>query len=114
MAWQDYFAVVRVISECRLIDEESFEHLYWRRDGRPLAPGYYIVSWPPGARAGGFHEEAVFRGPYRERTEALAALVASAARAADGFAAPPAGEFAPSWGELADRVEEDPQRQRLF
>jgi hypothetical protein len=27
--------IVRVISECRLIDEESFEQVYWRRDGTP-------------------------------------------------------------------------------
>jgi len=61
MASQD-FEIVRVISECRLIDEESFEHVYWRRDGRPLALGCYIVSWPPGARVGRFNEDAVFRG----------------------------------------------------
>jgi hypothetical protein len=34
MAFQD-FEIVRVISECRLIDEGSFEHVYWRRDGKP-------------------------------------------------------------------------------
>jgi hypothetical protein len=82
MASQD-FEIVRVISECRLIDEESFEHVYWRRDGKPLALGCYIVTWPPGARVGRFNEEAVFRGPYRQRTEALAALEEPAARAAD-------------------------------
>jgi hypothetical protein len=73
------FQIVRVIGECRLIDEESFEHLYWRRDGKPLALGYYVVSWPPGAKAGRFHEDAVFRGPYADRAQALASIAAKAA-----------------------------------
>jgi hypothetical protein len=34
MASQD-FEIVRVIRERRPIDEESFEHVYWRRDGKP-------------------------------------------------------------------------------
>ena len=111
MASQD-FEVVRVISECRLVDEESFEHVYWRRDGKPLAQGYYIVSWPPGARVGRFNEDAVFRGPYRQRTEALAALEEPAARAADRWAAPPADRPAPSYGGAADRVEDRGSVQR--
>ena len=86
MASQD-FEVVRVISECRLVDEESFEHVYWRRDGKPLAQGYYVVSWPPRARVGRFNEDAVFRGPCRQRTEAFAALEELAARAADRWPA---------------------------
>jgi hypothetical protein len=83
------FAIVRVISECRLIDEESFEHVYWRRHGKPLAQGYHVVSWPPGARVGRVNADAVFCGPYRQRTEALAALTAPEALAA--LAAPRAG-----------------------
>jgi hypothetical protein len=104
MASQE-FEIVRVINECRLIDEQSFEHVYWRRDGKPLALGYYIVIWPPGARVGRFNEEAVFRGPYRERTEALTALAGPAVRAAD--------RTAPSCG-AADRVEDPPRRQHPF
>jgi hypothetical protein len=112
VASQD-FEIVRVISKCRLIDEESFEHVYWRRDGKPLAPGFYIVSWPARARRGRFHEEAVFRGPYRQRTEALAALEEPAARAADRWAAPSADRPTPSCGG-ADRVEALPRRQHPF
>jgi hypothetical protein len=113
MASQD-FEIVRVISECRLIDEESFEHVYWRRDGKPLALGCYIVSWPPGAKVGRYNEEAVFHGPYRERKEALAALEEPAARAAHRSAAPPADRPAPPCGRAADPFEELPRRQHPF
>ena len=81
------FQVVRVIGECRLIDEDSFEHVYWRRDGKPLALGYYVVDWPPGARAGRFNEDAVFHGPYHLRSDALAALRKLEARATVGWSA---------------------------
>jgi len=65
---------VRVISECRLIDERSSEQVYWRRDGKSLAPGYYVVRNPPGGPARRYNEDAVFRGPYPLRGEARAAL----------------------------------------
>jgi hypothetical protein len=102
----DGFAIVRVIGECRLIDEESFERVYWRRDGKPLALGYYVVSWPPGARVGRFNEDAVFRGPYRLRSEALAALQELEARAAARWAPAPTRRSIPSAELGAERVEE--------
>ena len=67
------FEVVEVLTECRLRDAEHREHMYWRRDGGSLAPGFYVVSWPRGAAVGRFHEDAVFRGPL-SRDEAAAAL----------------------------------------
>jgi hypothetical protein len=100
------FEIVRVTSECRLVDEEVVEHVYWRRDGKPLALGYYVVSWPPGARVGRFNEDAVFRGPYRQRTEALAAVEEFAARAAARWAAPSSHRPALSGDGAADRAED--------
>ena len=68
------FEIVRVTGECRLLDAESVERVYWRRDGKPLAAGHYIVTWAPGIAARRFNEDAVFRGPFRLRTEAEAVL----------------------------------------
>jgi len=69
-----YAEVVHVIKPFRLIDAESYEHVYWRRDGVALAPGYYVVSWPRRTRDHRFNENAAFRGPFRERAQARAQL----------------------------------------
>lgn len=68
--------VVRVTSECRLVDAKGHEHVYWRRDGQPLPAGWYIVSWPPApeGQPRRFNEEAVFRGPFKLEAEAHHAL----------------------------------------
>ncbi len=66
--------VVEVLSECRLLDAEREEKMYWRRDGSCLAPGFYVVSEPVGAAAGRFYENSLFRGPYDKRESAEAAL----------------------------------------
>ena len=66
----DKYEVVHVIREFRLVDAESYERVYWRRDGVPLARGYYVVSWPARARTRMFNEDARFRGPFRNRREA--------------------------------------------
>ena len=100
------FQVVRVIGECRLLDEESFQHLYWRRDGKPLVLGYYVVSWAPGARVGRFNEDAVFQGPYRLRSEALAALGGLEARAAARWLAVPSDGPALPVTRFADGTED--------
>ena len=71
MEWEtDKYEVVHVIREFRLVDAESYERVYWRRDGVPLARGYYVVSWPARAKTRMFNEEARFRGPFRNRREA--------------------------------------------
>lgn len=75
------FEVVQVIGDCRLVDSESYERVYWRRDGLPLAHGYYVVSWPASASPKRFNEDASFRGPFPRREEAQAALDALVARA---------------------------------
>lgn len=67
------YEVVHVISEFRLLDEESYERVYWRRDGKSLSPGYYIVNWGPGTVRRKFDEAAEFRGPYRIEADARAA-----------------------------------------
>jgi len=64
--------LVQVFKPFRLVDEESYEHVYWRRDGTPLANGYYLVRWREGERSGRYDEEAEFRGPYRDRKAAEA------------------------------------------
>ena len=66
--------IVHVIKPFRLVDSESYERVYWRPDDRPLELGYYVVSWPRRAEPGRFDERAAFRGPYRERSAALASL----------------------------------------
>lgn len=68
------FQVVEVLGECRMRNGEDREHRYWRRDGRSLLPGFYVVHWPPGATVGRFNEDALFEGPFRERGGAEAAL----------------------------------------
>lgn len=68
------FDIVRVVSGCRLLDTGSHERVYWRRNGQPLAEGYYVVSWPPGTVVRRFNEDAEFRGPFQQREVAQAAL----------------------------------------
>jgi len=74
------FEVVRVISEFRLLDAESCEHTYWRRDGKGLAAGWYFVNWPRGTVARRFNEDALFRGPFKLRDEAQAAVAVECSR----------------------------------
>jgi hypothetical protein len=61
------FQVVEVTGECCLLDAEGIEHPYWRRDGRPLAAGFYVVHWLPGTTVGRFNEDSLFEGPFRTR-----------------------------------------------
>ena len=68
------FQVVEVLGECRLRDAQGRKHMYWRRDGCSLTPGFYVVHWPPGAVIGRFHEDAKFEGPFRERSGAEAGM----------------------------------------
>lgn len=72
--------IVRVIKPFRLIDAESYERAYWRRDGQALALGFYIVDWPERAQPGVFNEEARFRGPYADRQAAAVAAQQAALR----------------------------------
>ncbi len=74
--------IVRVISECRLLDARSERHVYWRRDGQGLAPGYYVIRRGGAAARRTFNEDAEFRGPYRSREDARAAMDELVARMA--------------------------------
>ncbi len=69
---REYFEIIRVISDSRLLDAESYERIYWRGDGKPLAQGFYRVSWPVVTVAGRFDERAVFIGPYSSPAAARA------------------------------------------
>jgi hypothetical protein len=66
--------IVTVINHCRLIDSRSEESMYWRRNGKGLAAGYYVVTWPAGATRRSFNEDAVFQGPFRSLADAQPAL----------------------------------------
>jgi hypothetical protein len=66
--------IVEVINEHRLLDADQCEWRYWRRDGKPLPAGYYLVQLPQRAAHARFHEDADFRGPFRQRDAAQAAL----------------------------------------
>jgi hypothetical protein len=68
------FQIVEVLGVCSLRDAEGNEHPYWRRDGHALAPGFYIAHWPADATVGRFNEDALFEGPFRQRSGAEAAL----------------------------------------
>lgn len=70
----DGFEIVQVIGGFKLLDEVSHERIYWRRDGAPLAPGFYFVKVTAGISARKFNEDAVFRGPFRRRQDAGDAL----------------------------------------
>ena len=74
------YQVVEVVSECRLLDAERREKMYWRRDGSCLAPGFYVVGEPDGTPTGRFYADALFRGPYGRRETAEAALRELSAR----------------------------------
>ncbi len=69
------YEIVHVISEFRLLDEESYERVYWRDNGKSLTPGYYVVTWAPGTIRRKFDERAAFRGPYRLEADARAAAL---------------------------------------
>jgi len=66
--------LVTVVTHARLVDAESREQVYWRRDGTGLAPGFYVVTWPPGAARHAFNEDAHFSGPFRTEQAAEEAL----------------------------------------
>lgn len=75
------FEIVRVISDFRLLDADQCEWAYWRRDGRGLSTGWYVVSWPAGRGVKRFNEDAEFHGPFRIRDDAEFALQRLASRA---------------------------------
>lgn len=66
--------LVEVIDEYRLRDANECEWRYWRRDGKPLRPGYYVVWLAPAGCCTRFGEDADFSGPYHGPRAARAAL----------------------------------------
>jgi hypothetical protein len=88
----DRFEIVRILRGFKLVDPESYERRYRRRDGRPLAPGYYVVNWPESVVVRKFDEHPVFYGPFqwREDAQAFLAQVQMQERALNSTAAPQA------------------------
>jgi hypothetical protein len=66
-----WFEVVYVLRDFHLLDAESYQRTYRRRDGKPLAKGYYFVSWPPGSDTSNFGTETIFHGPFMRRRDAI-------------------------------------------
>jgi len=76
------FEVVEVVEGFTVLDAAARERTYWRRDGVPLAPGHYVVNWPARLKTRLFNEDARFRGPFRTRRGAEAAMAQLRARRA--------------------------------
>ena len=85
--------LVRIATDFRLFDEESYQRRYSRRDGIPLKPGTYVVQWPPGVDTKHYDERTSFHGPFPNWETARAKLRelhsatgqrANAAKAASG------------------------------
>ncbi len=66
--------IVKIIDPRRLIDSESYEHLYWTATPCGLSAGYYIVRWPDHVLRPRFDESASFAGPFPTHAHARAAL----------------------------------------
>jgi len=69
--------VVFVFEQFSLIDAESYQRTYTRKNGSALARGYYVVTWPAGREGRKFGDKALFHGPYRSRKDAENSLVKS-------------------------------------
>jgi hypothetical protein len=72
--YYDSFEIAFVSHGFQIFDAESYERRYLRRDGQPLARGYYVVNWPEHIRARRFDENAEFYGPFKTRREAHSAI----------------------------------------
>jgi hypothetical protein len=66
----DIFEVVNVFDDLWLFDAESYQRQYSTLHSQPLAPGYYVVTWPETIRVRRFNEQASFHGPFAFRQEA--------------------------------------------
>ena len=97
---REEFRIVQVTSHCRLRDTDGEEHIYWRRNGRGVEPGWFGVTWPAGGVCDRFDEATVFHGPYVTRAEALSAMSIA------GGAAAPASRA--SVGQVVDYYRSQP------
>ncbi len=92
----DDFELVRIASNFRLLDPESYERRYRRADETPLEPGLYVVHWPASASPRRFDEQALYFGPFKLASEARAAMEALRARLTAPQPAHPAATAAPA------------------
>ncbi len=67
------YEVVYVIDERSLVDSESYQHPYRRRD-KPLEPGFYIVIAPDQEETTCYDESAEFIGPFESAAVARATM----------------------------------------
>ena len=68
-------APVETFAECsRVRDIGGCGWTYRRSDGKPLARGYYVVTWPRTPMAGRRVRDLVFEGPFGWREAAKCAL----------------------------------------
>lgn len=70
----DLYEIVKVIPDFWLFDAESYQRSYRTTHGKPLASGFYVVSWPEVIRVRRFNDQAAFHGPFECRQEAQAFL----------------------------------------
>ena len=62
--------IVKVLDDRVLSDRECNKCPYATADGHPLAPGYYIVCWPPGIEGPRYDENATYYGPFIQQRQA--------------------------------------------
>lgn len=72
----DIFEIVKVLPNFRLFDAEFYQRNYCTNHGKPLTPGYYVVTWPEAVRVRRFNGHAAFHGPFRSRKKAQKFLTA--------------------------------------
>ena len=70
----DHLELVRIASNFRLFDGDSYQHRYTRAGDVPLAPGIYAVFWPRTIKRRRFDESAVYFGPYETMERGRRAL----------------------------------------
>jgi len=70
----DTHEIVKVIPDFWLFDAESYQRNYSTNHGKPLMPGYYVVTWPEVIRVRRFNEQAAFHGPFESCLQAKSFL----------------------------------------
>ena len=66
----DIFEIVQIAHDFWLFDAESYQRQYCTQGDQPLAPGFYVVTWPEWLRTRRFNKHASYHGPFKLRREA--------------------------------------------
>lgn len=75
-AYYDIYEIVKVLPKFQLFDAEFYQRNYCTNHGKPLTPGYYVVTWPEAVKVRRFNEHAAFHGPFKHRQGAQKLLTA--------------------------------------